>query len=190
MSTPAVRRIRPTNTAPITAPYDRQLSTPRLALVRATVAAKRAQHPELAGAELTLAQLRALVGREQIELLETRSATGAGWLGCTHAFEGDCVITLRRGLTARVQRVVLAHELGHCWLHVGDPVVMAWRAAEIRHYRELHPGCQRPSRDQWPQYGPIYQRCEDEADLVAAELLGVPVQIIEAVVRTANEALA
>lgn len=102
---------------------------PRIALVRQAVAALRARYPELRRG-VTLELLERVVGAEGIRI--HRVAMPPNQLGRALEFCGARGILLEQSLAGDAALQVLAHELGHCELHVCDRALAEARAASIR----------------------------------------------------------
>ena len=141
--------------------FDDALRRPRVNLILAKIAQKRTEHPELAAEQITLEQLQLVATRERIHVADADLPRGIG--GLAVRYTGACAITLSERMPATVRRLVLAHELAHAWLHLTDPLLRAWYAAER--------GCAR---------SPIHERSEREADLFACALLRRPALLYRA----------
>jgi hypothetical protein len=155
------------------------LRRPRRALVVSTIERKRQEHPELRGS-VTLADLRQVAAREGIDVSYASPLPGRA-IGVALMFLGARVVMLEDRLPVALRRHVLAHELAHHWAgHCENAMLRAWRAVEIERWRD----------DTDVSRGVIYDRTEDEADLIAAGLLGLSVADfrapIEAFLATAN----
>ncbi|MDQ2667392.1 MAG: ImmA/IrrE family metallo-endopeptidase [Gemmatimonadota bacterium] len=148
------------------------LSVPRAGLVAATLRAKRREHPALRGAP-TLEALHAACDGEgiQVRYEELPSA----YFGCAFDLLGTAFVMMDRTLPTPLQRLVLAHEIAHHWLgHCRSVLIRDWRREET-----LAGGASRP----------IFDRCEAEADLLGAQLLGLPVAAFRAAIESAASAL-
>jgi hypothetical protein len=131
-------------------------------LVAATLAAKRREHPEL-GSCVTVGGLRSAAERERIVV--SFVTLPPILLGLAQAFLGRAVITVERSLRGEARRRVVAHELAHHWLgHVSNPLIGAWIADDSGPWWAPRPA----------EIG-LYERMEEEADLLAAALVGVPI---------------
>lgn len=125
---------------------------PRRALVKRIVAQKRRQHPELAADVVTWDGLLAVLERERIALRWFGPGVGPTLLGKAMGFSGELFIFLNPRLNGSPDLVTVAvHELGHCHLrHVFD----SWSFADPRARASYN------------------RRCEEEADLYTALILG------------------
>jgi hypothetical protein len=142
---------------------DAALRRPRVRLVTATLARKRSAHTELRVVP-TLKQLRAVTKRDGIELGRLPGASARR--GMAMRALGVTVIGLAPRLSREARRCVLVHEMAHAWLHLEDPVTMAWRAEQFRSPY----ACRATS---WS----LDQRSEEEADLLGAALLQLPLSV-------------
>jgi Zn-dependent peptidase ImmA (M78 family) len=137
---------------------DRALSAPRTRLVAQVLADKRRLHQQLTHAP-SLEALHQVANREGIRVRFDRLHRAHGM---AIQFLGDSYVVLDRGLPLALQRAVLAHELGHLWLgHCAESIVRQWRSEEAR------------VDSPFTRSRPVYDRCEAEADVFAAQLLGL-----------------
>ena len=150
--------------------FDEVLRTPRARLVMATLAQKRAEHPELRAAP-SLAALYVVAKREHIIV---HDVARAHWIAgfAMHAL-GVGLISLNEALAPSERRCVFAHELGHIMLgHCTDGVLRAWLGSECGAWWSLG----------WRCDGPLYMRTEHEADLFGAALLGMSLRTFRATI--------
>lgn len=152
-------------------PVSVALRRPRLRLVATVLARKRAEYSsELAGPP-SLAALRAIAVSERITVVYDDLGADLGGQVFRHA--GIGVVMLNQAMPHELRRRVCAHELAHLWLEHDGPVLKAWRSQEsgLAWYGPVRTD------------GPLYQRTEDEADLLASALLGLTVDAYRAPVR-------
>jgi hypothetical protein len=123
------------------------------------------------------------IERKRQEHPELRGSVTLADLRVALVFLGARVVMLEDRLPVPLRRHVLAHELAHHWAgHCENAMLRAWRAVELEAMQDADD----------TRRGLIYDRTEDEADLIAAGLLGLSVEDfrapIEAFLATANGA--
>jgi Zn-dependent peptidase ImmA (M78 family) len=132
-------------------------SRARAGLVRRTVAAARAKHPELRSTP-SLADVESVLEREDI--LVVTGKLSPGYYGSSMCFLRRPGMLIAESLDDEARRWVLLHEWAHLLIHHPDRALMERRAAEIRAVGE--------------NSSPLCQRVEREANLFADLVLDGP----------------